>query len=184
MRAGSTSPVALLALAALAALALGWPASARAQIACGDPDADATIADFRDRVLASNGLARFATNELGLPEACEYEVTTEFDGVEYGRLRLSYSDSVTLTVASWPPETTVITLESVSGFADAEGVEAALRAYTEELGFSIDWSTPELSVEGGESTTIYWDPEPGLNASASLTRSGGSLVEARVSWAL
>ncbi len=83
-----------------------------------------------------------------------------------------------------PPESSVSTLRASSGFGDEGLVRRALRQYTSDIGLAIDWTTPEISMEGAEVVHVLWDPEPGLNASASLIFARGDLLAVRVSMAL
>jgi hypothetical protein len=61
---------------------------------------------------------------------------------------------------------------------------AARRETAAGIGLSIDWSTPEITSEAGEEVHTFWDPEPGLNASASLIYVGGVLMGVRLGMAL
>jgi hypothetical protein len=151
---------------------------------CDGPDADAWVSSLRDRVVMYDGLARFAGIQFGEPIGCEGEVTTEFDGARYGVLTLTFPTGVSLTVETQPIETSIVTLRAASGFESGTAVEAALRAYTAQVGVSIDWDDAEESVDGAETTQTFWDPDSGLNASASLVTSGGALVAVRFSMAL
>lgn len=172
----------------LTLLTVGVLSGARAdaaQVACEGPDGDdAWVTDFRDRVLAYNGLAAFATAEYGASLSCEGRVTMEFDGRSYGTLTVGFPDGVSLVVETQPIETSIVTLRAPAGFDDAERVEEALRAYAERVGVSIDWSRPERSAEDGASVQSFRDPEEGLNASASMATAEGRLVAVRFSMAL
>lgn len=169
-------------LATLACAMVGGGASAAGQLPCDGPDP--WVVDFRDRVLAYNGLAAFAVAEYGAPVSCEGRVTTEFDGRPYGQLMVGFPGGVSLVVETQPIETSIVTLRDPGGFDDPGAAEDALRAYAEGVGVSIDWSRPERSTEGGASVESFWDPEPGLNAAASLVTSEGRLVAVRFSMTL
>jgi len=156
----------------------------RAVAPCAGPDADPWAAAFRDRTLSFNGLAQFAVADFGGPVDCDGTVTMEFDGARYGTLLLTFQGGVFLEVETLPIETSIVTLRASSGFEDRGRVEEALRAYAGQIGVSIDWTQPEHSVDGEESTETYWDPDPGLNASASLVSVGGGLIAVRFSMAL
>jgi len=151
---------------------------------CDGPGVDPWIGELRDRVTSYDGLARFALEHYGAPVACEGAVTSEFDGAKFGTLLLSFPEGVTLEVETMPPETSIVTLQSPSGFHDEGVILAALRARTAEIGLAIDWEAPEESMEGNRSVRRFWDPDPGLNASASLVYSAGVLVAVGVSMAL
>lgn len=174
----------LLCAVAAATLVVVEPAYAFQTSPCEGPEADPWVVDFRGRVLRYSDLAAFAVGEWGNPVACEGEIATEFDGVSYGVLTLTFSGGVTLTTETQPIETSVVTLHDPAGFEDPEAVVAALRSYVDGIGYSIDWDEPEREVEGDRTTETFWDPEPGLNASARLIRSGGRLVAVRFSSAL
>ena len=153
-------------------------------VPCAGPEATPWLTDFRDRVLAYDGLAAFVVAEMGPPTMCEGDVMTEFDGASYGALRLSFGTDVTLTVETQPIETSIVTLRSEGGFADPMKVDAALRDYATGIGVSIDWEHGQASIEGEEEVTRFRDPDPGLNASAELRRSEGRLLAIRFSMAL
>ena len=111
-------------------------------------------------------------------------MTTEFDGAKFGTLLLGFAEGVTFEVRTMPPESSVSTLSASSGFGDESLVREALRRYSTEIGLAIDWTTPEVTMEGDEVVHAFWDPEPGLNASASLIFAEDILVAVRVSVAL
>lgn len=171
----------LLLLVALLAVPAGTPWD-RAE--CDGPGADPWVVDFRDRTLAYSGIARFAVERWGAPTACEGAVTTEFDGARYGFVRLTFGQGVTVEVETMPIETSITALRASGGFTDAAVVEAAVRAAAADIGLEIDWTMPEETVEGDETTRTYWDPESGLNASVAFVYRADALVEARISMAL
>ncbi|HEX7122023.1 MAG TPA: hypothetical protein VF178_06590, partial [Gemmatimonadaceae bacterium] len=121
----------------------------------------------------------------GAPTACEGEVTSVFDGNEFGRVMLTFAGGVTFAVETQPPEASMATLRAPAGFADTAAVGAALREYTDDIGVDIDWtSPPEISNEGAETIHRYKDPEDGHNAFAWLYFRGDTLVAVRFSLAL
>ena len=152
--------------------------------ACEGPDVDPWVADFRARVESYDGLYRFAVERFGAPLTCEGEVTMEFDGARFGALRFGFQDGASYAVESLPPETSIAVLRAPGGLQDADAVRTMLRAHTAAVGLAIDWSAPEIGEEGGDVVHTFWDPEPGLNASASLIFMGDALVGVRVSMAL
>jgi hypothetical protein len=151
---------------------------------CEGADVDPWISDLRARVESYHGLYRFAVEWLGAPISCEGEITMEFDGAMFGSLLFAFGEGASLSVETMPPETSIALLRAPSGLADVEAVRAALRDHAEGIGLAIDWSTPEVTSEGGEVVHTFWDPEPGLNASASLIYASDALVGIRVSMAL
>ena len=151
---------------------------------CDDPELDPWVAALHERVVRFNGLAEFAIGTWGELTACSGEVTTEFDGVRYGRLRLTFEGGATLEVETQPIETSIVALRSPAGFPDPIAAESALRAYAAGVGVSIDWGRPERLEEGALRSATYRDPEPGLNASAVLVTTEDRLVEVRFSLAL
>lgn len=165
-------------------LSLGQPTQPPTREPCEGPDVDPWITDFRDRVVSYNELARHAIAQYGEPISCESAVTAEFDGARFGMLILGFSGGVALHSETMPPETSVTTLSSDVGFADEAEMRQVLERYTRGVGFAIDWTAPDVITEGSEVVHQYWDPDPGLNASASLVFSDGRLVAVRVSWAL
>ena len=152
--------------------------------ACDGPDADPWVTSLRDRVLSYDELVGFAVEAYGAPLTCEGAVSTEFDGMEFGSLRLTFSEGATFQVETMPPETSVARLSAPSGFADEVRARQVLQAYAERIGLELDWTAPEITVLGDERVETYWDPDPGLNASASHVYSGDSLVALRFSMAL
>ena len=160
-----------------AARAAEWPA-------CDAPDSDPWVRDLRDRVLGFDDLAIFAVEAYGAPLTCEGKVTDEFDGMSFGSLHLGFSDGVTFQVETQPPEASSVTLRAPSGFADGASARQALERYGADIGLDIDWTAPEVTTEAGERTERYWDPDSGLNASASLLFRDESLVAMRLSLAL
>ena len=174
-----------------AALTALGPASAAGQVPvtrvavpCDAPDADPWIGDLRESVVGYDGLARFALERYGIPVACEGAVTDEFDGAKFGHVVLRFAGDIALEVRTMPPETSVWTLRAPAGFGDEGAVRRALEEHASGIGLAIDWATPQVRTEGDELVHAFWDPDEGLNASASLIFSGGRLVAVRVSMAL
>lgn len=156
-----------------------------AQAPCDGADTDPFVGELRDRVLAYSGLAAHAVERHGPVVACIGAVTDDFDGMRFGEVTLRFEDGVELQVATQPPESSVAELRAPDGFADPEATIAALRLYAEGIGLRVDWSTPEIEAgPDGERIEWYWDPDPGLNASASLVYATGRLVAIRLSMAL
>jgi hypothetical protein len=134
--------------------------------------------------MSSNPLVDFAVELFGPPLTCEGSVTTEFDGVKFGALRLGFADSVAFQIETMPPETSIVTLRTFSGFDGNDSARHLLEAYSADIGLDIDWTTPTSTVEGEERVQTFWDPDTGLNASASLFFKGDTLVALRLSMAL
>jgi len=152
--------------------------------ACDGPDADPWVTELRDRVLGFDELVAFAVAAYGAPLDCEGEVSTKFDGMEFGSVRLDFSEGVSFEVETLPPETSVATLSAPSGFADEVLARQVLQVYAERIGVEIAWTAPEIIDQGDERVETFWDLDSGLNASASHVYSGDSLVELRFSMAL
>ena len=155
----------------------GWPGP------CEGPDADAWVVEAGERARSYDGLLRFSIEEFGPPVECDGKVTDEFDGGEFGMVLFRFSAGTTFEIETMPPSVGIVTLRHPVGFDDPAKVLEAVRRYATGLGLSIDWEDPERSSEGQERTERYWDPDPGLNASVSLTWSAGSLLAVRVSLA-
>jgi hypothetical protein len=152
---------------------------------CDGPDVDPWIGELRDRVLSYDGLALWAVDVYGAPTSCDGAVMDEFDGAKFGAVVLGFADGVALTVETMPPEVSIVSLRAPTGFADGPAVLLSLRAYAATRGLAIDWDAPpETSVDEDESTATYWDPDTGLNGSASLVTVDDALVEVRVIMAL
>jgi hypothetical protein len=154
-----------------------WPA-------CDEPGSDPWVVEFRDRVLEFDELASFAVESYGAPLTCEGKVASEFDGMRFGSVRLGFSEGVTLQVDTQPPEAGTVTLRDPSGFADEDEARRVLVEYAERIGVEIDWTVRETTTHGDGHVESFRDPDPGLNASASLVYSGGSVVELRFSMVL
>lgn len=151
---------------------------------CEGPGVDPWITGFRDRVMAYDQLARFAEERFGVSTACEGTVTMEFDGAKFGTLLVRFPGGYSLKVVTMPIESSVVTLRADPAFSDESEIRGVLQDYVRGLGLSIDWTAPEEEVDGAEVVHRFWDPESGLNASASLIFSEGRLVAISVSMAL
>ncbi len=139
---------------------------------------------MRERVLRFDDLAVFATESFGGPTSCVGAVTAEFDGLKFGFLRLEFSRGSTFDIETLPPESSAATLRSPSGFADEEVARRVLVSYAEGTGVEIDWTSVTVTAEAGERIETYWDPDTGLNASASLIYEDSALVGLRFGMAL
>ena len=153
------------------------------QVACEGPDIDPFVTVLRDRVVNFDGMAGYATDTFGAPLECEGAVTSEFDGAKYGTVRLSYAGGVVFELETMPPEISVVALRAPDGFEDEAAARSLLREYAIGRGANPDWDDPETTTEDGERIERYWDPEPGLNASASYVFRGDVLVALRFSMA-
>ena len=172
-----------LTVAVLSAAAGGEPSAGRVAQECGASDADPWIVETAERVNQYDGLLRFAIEAAGDPVTCEGTVTADFDGRSFGVIVFGFEDGTSFEFETMPPEISLVTLRAPEGFRDPEEVLAALRSYAAGRGLSIDWGTPERSEDGHEVTEQFWDPAPGLNASASVIRTGGVLVAVRIALA-
>ena len=148
---------------------------------CGDPENDSWVREMRDRVLSFDDLALYALGRYGPPSECRGAVTARFDGRDFGALRLAFPAGIVFDVETFPPEMSTVTLRAEHGFDDPEAVRGALRAYASAIGLDVDWSAPEVTEEDDATVHTYWDPEAGLNGSASLVFSGTTLVAVRFS---
>ena len=151
---------------------------------CEGPEAGRWESNTYRRVVDFDQLARFAIDQYGDPTACEAEVTAEFDGSEFGTLRLSFGGRATLELETQPPETSLTTLWSQAGFRDEPAARQALRAYADDVGLDIDWSTAETETEGDLRVDRNRDADMGVNATASFFYRDGRLVGLRLSLAL
>lgn len=162
----------------------GAPSGTAPAAPCDAPDTDTFVRDLRERTLAYDELAAFAVERYGDPLACEGEVTTEFDGAEFGTLRLTFPDGVTLDVETMPPATSIHTLRRTVAFEDEAEMRDLLQRRAARIGLSIDWETPEVTNDGDREEQRYWDPDTGLNASAVLVYEAGALIAVGMSMAL
>lgn len=150
---------------------------------CDGENADPWVAATAERARNHDGLLHFAIGKLGQPVECEGRVTDEFDSESFGTVLFRFSEGATFELETMPPSVSIVTLRDSGGFDEPAEVLEALRSYTVGRGLSIVWEDPERSAGGDEVIEQFWDPEPGLNASASLTWSSGVLVSVRVSLA-
>ncbi len=139
---------------------------------------------LRDGMLEADGLTRWAVERWGAPVSCEGAVSGEFDGTSFGTLRLGFPGGATLEVQTAPPETSVVTLRRSDGLGGEADMRALLADYADRIGTHVDWSAPTESVDGAERVLTFQDPDPGLNAFASLIFRGATVVGLRVSLAL
>ena len=151
---------------------------------CGDPDTDPWVSELRDRVMSYNPLAHYAIQLYGPPTSCEGEVATEFAGAKFGVLRLAFVEGVTVDIETMPPETSVVTLRTNSGLPDEESARQVLEGYSTDVGLEIDWTAPTSTKEGGERQQTFWDPDPGVNGSASFIYREDILVSLQLAFAL
>ena len=158
--------------------------SAAGRPPCDGPDTDPWVKELRDRVLGFDELVAFAVAAYGAPLHCEGEVNAEFDDMRFGSVRLDFSEGASFEVEIMPPETSTATLSAPSGFADQVLARQVLQVYTERIGVEIDWTAPEITARGDERVETFWDPDPGLNASASHVYVGDSLIALRFTMAL
>ena len=156
----------------------------RGLISCESPMADSWTKARRDGLLARNELVGYAAELYGPPESCEGAVDAEFDGQEFGTLNLGFSEGVTFRLQTMPPESGTVTLRVPPGFEDEETAKGVLRTHSARVGVEIDWTIPEVTMEGAERVTSFWDPDQGLNARASFIYLDGKLVGLRFSLAL
>lgn len=150
---------------------------------CDAANVDSWVALEAERVRGHDDLFGFAASEFGLPVRCDGMVTQELDGVEFGRVTFRFPDGESFERETMPPAVVIVTLARRSGFDDVEKVRRAVQDYADASGLSIDWTSPDRTEVGHLVTEQYWDPDPGLNGSATLTWSSGALVSVRVSWA-
>jgi len=151
---------------------------------CEDAATGSWIANLRERLLSFDVLGRHAVERFGAPTACRGEVTSEFDGMEFGRLRLEFPGGAALQVESFPPESSRVELTVPGGFPDENQARRLLRAYVDEIGAGVDWSAPELAKEDGATVEIYWATDPELNVSAQVVSTGGKITTLRFAMAL
>lgn len=152
--------------------------------ACDGPDGDPWVTATADRVPRFDGMFAFAIEHHGEATGCSGRVTDEFDGARFGVVTWTFTGGVVFELQTMPPETSRVSLRVPEGFEDPVAATAALRAYTDGIGVAIDWDAPQVLLEGDAEVRSHWDPESGLNASASLVFVGEALVELRFSMAL
>lgn len=153
-------------------------------VACVGPDVDPWVVATAERVARFDGLFAFALEQFGEANGCTGRVTDEFDGARFGTVTWTFGGGATFSLTTMPPETSIVRLRHADGFGDSVAASAALRAYADAVGVAIDWSAPEVSLEGEGEVQSFWDPDSGLNASASLMFVADALVEVRFSMAL
>ncbi|MGA7307046.1 MAG: hypothetical protein WBW88_19415 [Rhodothermales bacterium] len=169
----------LAPLALLLVTTPGWT-----QQRCDDADVGQWVKNIYGWTTSHDELARYAIEMYGPPRACLGEVTSEFDGNEFGRVWMRFSGGAVFEIETQPPEASIATLSDSSGFDDEATVRDVLKAYTNEIGLEIDWSDTTSTVDGKERMETYRDPDDGVNASARLVFRRNTLVSVRVSLAL
>ena len=161
----------------------GWAEARSTTVVCEGRSVDAWVAAAAERVRMYDDLFAFAVDRFGEPTGCYVRTATEFDGAQFGTVQYHFSSGVTFQLETMPPAVSIVTLRSEDGFADPEGVIEAVRLYSAGRGLAIDWEEPEHRGGAEDSIEQYWDPDPGLNGSVTLTRVAGALVAVRVSMA-
>lgn len=151
---------------------------------CEDSAAGSWIADLQERMLSLDLLGRDAVQRFGAPTACVGEVTAEFDGIEFGRLRFEFQDDAVLEVETFPPESSRVALTAHGGFPDDTEARRLLRAYVDKVGVGIDWSAAEIAKEGATTIETWWSADTDLNASAQVVSTDGKITSLRFSMAL
>ncbi len=159
-------------------------APSASKLTCRGEERDPWLAEWRERFLRGDLLAKSAIQRFGGPSSCEAEVTTTFEGAKFGRLEVVFKDGSTLTLETSPPETSQVALTLAKGFKTEEEGRSLLDQYVRSIGPKIDWSAPEERDKNGIRVLTYWAEDPGLNASASLRFDGNRLVEISLSMAL
>lgn len=170
-------------LLALATVGLS-PGRSEVPVPCDAPDAPRWVVQLRDRMTGRDGLVRYAIERHGPPRTCDGSVTAEFDGMEFGELRLGFADGVTFEVETLPPESSIVTLRVPGGFGDEAAARLLLQTYTARVGVDIDWGAAMVTMVDGERIHTFQDPDDGLNATGSLIFRGDRLVGLRFSLAL
>jgi len=152
--------------------------------ACDDDSVDPWVTDLRARVLASDGLARYAVEQFGEPVTCRGRVDNVFEGMKFGTLQLEFSGDAMLLIETMPPETSRVSLLAPNGFDDDELARQRLDSYVKGIGVEIDWTRPDTVTESSDTAVTFWADDPGLNASAQLVFTEGRLRSLRFSMAL
>ena len=151
---------------------------------CESGDVDHWVTDLRDRVLARDRLVLYAIERYGEPIRCDGTVTSAFGGESFGNLVLGFSEGASYRIEVMPPEAQIVELEAPMGFDVANSAIELMRAYAEEVGVEIDWTTPTARTFGDRQEETYWDPDDGLNASVTFTYRSEALIAVRFSLAL
>lgn len=147
-------------------------------LACDEADQNPWVAQNRTRWVDENDLVAFATASAGEPSTCEWEIRL-WQGSEYRTLTMGFDGGLEFTLETMPPGIRIVHLRASGGFPDPDAAVGALRALTERRGLDIDWSSPDADVWDGLDVQQFWDPEPGLNASATIGRRGDTIVMLR-----
>jgi hypothetical protein len=135
-------------------------------------------------VVSFDRLAGYAIELFGPPLTCEGSVTTEFDGMKFGVVRLGFAGGASFQVETMPPEMSVVTLRTSSGFDDEDSARGVLEEYSANVGLAIDWAAQTVTREGDERVHTSWDPNAGLNGSASFIFLEDTLIALRFSLGL
>jgi hypothetical protein len=146
---------------------------------CDDSSADPRLVEFQQRFLTTNELARYATERFGAPHSCLGAVTAESEYGSFGTVQLTFAGDATLTLETYPPEAGVVTLMVPAGFPDEQAARQLLREVLARTGLNVEWTRPEVTIDGSTRIERFWDPEPGLNGWGEWVITDGKLTALR-----
>ncbi len=98
-------------------------------------------------------------------------------------MRSGFMGHLAPDIETMPPETSVVTLRTNSGLPDEESARQLLERYSTDVGLEIDWTAPTSSAEGAERQQTFWDPDLGVNGSASFIYREDVLVSLQLAFA-
>lgn len=119
----------------------------------------------------------YAVKLFNAPIDYKAEITDAFDGQYFGTLMFIFSGDNTLTIETFPPESSRITLSVPKGFPDEREACLMLEQYLKEIGLDIDWSKPARRVNGVEQTVSFGPLDQEFNAGAFQIYESGKLVK-------
>ena len=129
---------------------------------------DAWVQGLCARVVEAEGLYRIATEAGGPPASCSGSVTGEFEDRKFGDLRCEWSSGQRFTLSTFPPESSVVELQSAAGLARPDELRGALKEYVKAIGLEIDWSNAETRPAENGSVEEFSEETPGTNAFVRL----------------
>jgi hypothetical protein len=157
--------------------------STTAALKCQGEEQDSWLSEWRT-IVEQDKLYLYAVKLFNLPVECEAKITETFNGAKFGTLLFAFAGGNVLSIETFPPEASRVTLKVPQGFPDEGEAHAALEHYTQHIGVNIDWSKPVERTDGEQQLKTFSAPEQGLNAGATMIYKHQKLIEIGLHMAL
>ena len=116
---------------------------------------------------------------------CVGAETDKFADQQFGALEFIWSNGVTFTVRTLPPESSIIEIKHPAGFTDKAWIIAHVKKYTDDHDFGIDWTSRHIESRENGFAVLYPSKEIGENGYVTLEyQPHENLVAVRISRAL